>query len=150
MSMFSLPTLLLIAQVRVNAEVHILEEPEVASGSRLGMMIVIAIATMAIALAGLTFLKRCSRRTTNDSGRLFLELCSENHLSRRQRRLLYELSEHQQTTDPSQVLLNADLWQLDPAQTTPLSSEKVQTELQRLRSMLFNQGKHTPAVDLGS
>jgi len=150
MSLFSLPAFLLMAQVRVNAMAPILEEPEVVSGSRPGLMIALAFATIAIAVVGLTYLKQHSRRTTNDSGHLFLELCRKNQLSRRQRQLLYELSEHQQMTDPNQVLLNAELWQLDPAQTTLLGSEKVQAELRKLRSLLFNQGRHTPAVDLGS
>ncbi len=150
MSLFSHPTFLLIAQVRVNAMAPILEEPEVTSGSRPGMMIAIAFATIAIAVVGLTFLKQHSHRATHDCGRLFLELCRENQLSRRQRQLLHELSELQQITDPSQVLLNADLWQFDPAQSTLLGSEKVQAELRKLRSLLFNKARHTPAVELSS
>ena len=150
MPILSLPTCHVLAQIRVDAMAPILEEPEVVSGSRPGMMIAIAFATIAIAVASLTFLKQCSSRTTNDSGRLFLELCGRHRLSRRQRQLLRELSEYQQVADPSQVLLDAELWQLDPAQTTHLSSEKVQLELQKLRSLLFNRMRYTPTIDLGN
>ncbi len=144
------PAFYVLAQVRVNAMAPILEEHEVVSGSRPGMMLVIAFVTIAIAIAGLAFLKQHSRRTINDSGRLFSELCRENRLSRRQRQLLRELSEHHQAIDPTQVLLNAELWQLDLERATHLSSEKVQIELNRLRSLLFTKGRHTPTVDLGN
>ena len=150
MYLFTVTTFHFLAQVRVDAMAPILEEPEVVSGARPGMMIAFAFATIAIAMAGLTILKQRSHRATNDSGRLFAELCRNNNLSRRQRQLLHELSVHQQVANASQLLLNVDLWQLDPARPTPLGSEKVQTELLKLRSLLFNKARHTPTLDLGS
>lgn len=137
-----------LAQARIDAVTLPLEEPEVVSDSRAGLMMVFAFATIAIALAAVTILKQRSNRPTNDSGRLFLELCRENHLSRRQRKLLSQLSSVQQLTDPCQLLLNIELWQLDPQQAAQFNSHKSQAELLRLRSLLFTKGRHTPELEL--
>ena len=137
-----------LAQSRIDAVTLELVEPEVVSDSRAGMMMACAFATIAIALAAVTLLKQRANRPTNDSGRLFLELCRANHLSRRQRKLLSQLSTVQQLTDPCQLLLNIELWQLDSQQAMQFSSHKTQAELLRLRSLLFTKGRHTPELEL--
>jgi len=112
-------------------------------------LLVLAFGTIAGAVAILYFFKQNAARTTNDNRNLFAELCRLNHLSRRQRKLIGRLASQQKVSNPCHMFLDIELWTLDPERQTPLSTPGIQSELHRLRSLLYMQGKVStvPAID---
>ena len=131
----------LIAQTRIEALNQAIRSREMADHSAGYAMLGIAVLSVAVAVAAAYLYKQRSERIVCDSKKLFRELCRAHHLSWGQRRLLREMARVKNVSDPTLLMLDHQLWVMDPVKEMGLCQPKMRKRLLFVQRLLFASEK---------
>lgn len=114
-----------------------LEQPQQNSYQSLIMLAIIAAALL---LAGglYALYLRQTGRIFDDPKRLFRELCRAHGLSLGQQSILMKLVKARKLQNPNLVMLDANLWVLDPTTDVELCTPKMRSRLIHVQRLLFS------------
>ena len=113
---------------------------EQSQGSGYGTMIMLTSVGVAVALgiAAYFFYRRQLDRVCNDPQALFNEICRAHGLTGGQKSVLMKLVKVRKLKNPNLVLIDSNLWVLDPAVDAELCTPKLRNRLIHVQRLLFN------------
>ena len=104
------------------------------------MLMLGGIALVILLAFGIAYLVKLQRaKISDDSTKLFSELCRAHNLSFGQRRWMRQLAKARKLDDPNQLFLNPGLWVLDPGADGKLCQRKARKHLLIAQRVLFNE-----------
>ena len=136
-----------LAKSRIEAMNEAFLSKQSGTGGATGLVLV-GIAALAIAVAALVVYLSSARsqRVINNPKKLFKELCRKHELSSSQKSLLGSLAVAKGLSDPCVLFIDANLWELDPAQHPKLCTARICERLRKTRHTLFNVAGSFPGV----
>ena len=101
------------------------------------MMLAILVLVLGLAMSIALVWKWRARRVVDSPRKLFSEICRAHGLTRKQRRVLLQLTAKRQLKNPCLVLMDANQWVLDPKTDQHLCQSKKRTLLMIVQRILF-------------
>lgn len=122
-----------------------LEQPQQSGYNTLIMLAVVGVALVVAAVA-FQLHRRQSGCLVDDPKRLFDELCRAHGLTMTQKSTLLTLVKARKLQNPSQIMLDANLWILDPATDKELCTPKYRSRLIHVQKLLFSADQSSAAA----
>lgn len=132
---------LLLAQTRIEALNQGFRDRNFGQAGDARGMLILALGAVLCALAIYYGFRFRQSHPINNPRKLLAELAAANCLTGRQRRLLGKLARAKKIDDPTQLMIDASLWVLDPVHEVRLCKPRILRRIQHIHRLLFEELK---------